>query len=492
MAMIESIRLAPTLAGTGPVVNGCRPSAGPGFAELVAQGETPAGVETPPGVHAPPGGTAGRTEGANPDVQTAQANSPDSPPDSASDSKEPGDTPAVAACPPYVAVLELLAQISFGQPTETTQAMTAAPRTVVALLPAEAAPTEQLPNVGGRLEADAPKFHVGTSLLSSEQAEALNITRVETATMPGVAPSGDALASAVPPPSVPASAATEPAPSEPGPAPNRGAASTNGTVGQPVNSEGPPPLIADGTSAHEGVAAAEAAEPTAAALWHDRHSVVVDAAPSERTDVVATGADMQMDSIPGDSDGNREGGAETLSHTHTAASLRHIAHPLDSPLVVGPGNEQHDESGPTHVQIARQIIERLDDLAVRGAGRRVTLELEPHGLGRVSIRLLSFGNAMEAAVVASDRSVGAALESAAPQLAAALRHRGIELASISVQHDATLDLSNGHSSRGHMYASDSDRRSANNLSLAGQTFAGSAPVVLRPILGSITELDVLA
>jgi flagellar hook-length control protein FliK len=98
---------------------------------------------------------------------------------------------------------------------------------------------------------------------------------------------------------------------------------------------------------------------------------------------------------------------------------------------------------------------------------------------------------MEAAMVASDRSVGAALESAAPQLAAALRHRGIELASISVQHDTNLDLSHGHWNRGHTYASDSDRRHANNLSLAEQSFPAPAPTVQRPKLGSITELDVL-
>jgi flagellar hook-length control protein FliK len=486
MATIESIRIAATLMGTGQAVHRSRSSEGSGFARLVGQ------EETPPGVQAPPGGKAGQTEGASPDVQTAPTNSPDSPPEYDSESEEPGDACAAAACPPYAAFFDVVASISYGQPIDAIQATAAEPTMKVALQPAEAAPNDQTLSAGGQLQADTPKFQVGTSVLTGAQAEALNITRVQTESVPKNSPNGDTLSVAESHNSSPVSTTMDPAPIERSPAPNSGAASVSGVVGQPAKPDGSPLLAANVTSGHEGTATGAQAEAPVAALKDDRSEVDVNRATSEGSDTAAAVGHMDVDAMADDSNTDRGGSEEFQPHPHSASALRHANHTIESRNIVAPEHGRPPDSGPSRIEIARQVIERLDSLVLAGAGRRVTLELEPHDLGRVSIRLLSFGNTMEAALVASDRSVGAALESAAPQLAAALRHRGIELASISVQHDATLDLSNGHSNRGHLYASDSDRRHANNLSLTGQPLEAPGPAVQRPILGSITELDVLA
>lgn len=248
MATIESIRIAATLMGTGQAVHRSRSSEGSGFARLVGQ------EETPPGVQAPPGGKAGQTEGASPDVQTAPTNSPDSPPEYDSESEEPGDACAAAACPPYAAFFDVVASISYGQPIDAIQATAAEPTMKVALQPAEAAPNDQTLSAGGQLQADTPKFQVGTSVLTGAQAEALNITRVQTESVPKNSPNGDTLSVAESHNSSPVSTTMDPAPIERSPAPNSGAASVSGVVGQPAKPDGSPLLAANVTSGHEGTA----------------------------------------------------------------------------------------------------------------------------------------------------------------------------------------------------------------------------------------------
>jgi len=169
--------------------------------------------------------------------------------------------------------------------------------------------------------------------------------------------------------------------------------------------------------------------------------------------------------------------------------VRHAARTPDL-APVGP-TETQPATEADRADVARQIIERLDTLALLGTGRRLSMELEPHGLGRVAIQLLSFGGAMEATFVASDREVRSALEGAAPQLAAALERRGIELASISVRHDAALDFSDGNWNRGRPFARDPERQDLGHRALAERPTSGPIAVARRQTYGSIAALDLL-
>lgn len=489
--MIEFMRASGALAGAWPVAGEPSASRGKPFAELVAE------QEAPPGVHAPPGGKTGQAEGASTNSQIALTISPDSPPPAEPSPEEPTEPSAgdPLQTQPWAMVAMASLRIAPDSPAEALSAVPnpAAVAPSVPDLSANAVVALPEPPAAGQLEADSPKFQVGTTLLPENQVEALNVTRIATepvsATSLGAGPvASDPLSETA------KTAVTASSSAEAGQNPAGTGSATAGPDRALEGGESSLPPSKEGSGKPVLSNRQWFGDPVEAAARDGVHVEAVgieERAANGASELTLDSAGMGPDSITsfGDFDRNPGGGGDSQLPAQHPTDVRHAVRTPDS-APLGP-TETQPATEADRADVARQIIERLDTLALLGTGRRVTMELEPHGLGRVAIQLLSFGGAMEATLVASDREVKSALEGAAPQLGAALERRGIELASISVRHDATLDFSDGNWNRGRPFTRDPERQDLSHRAMAERPTSGPIAVARRQTFGSIAALDLL-
>ncbi|GEM_PF-4389261 len=134
--------------------------------------------------------------------------------------------------------------------------------------------------------------------------------------------------------------------------------------------------------------------------------------------------------------------------------------------------------------VVRQVADRIENMVAARPRDGVTIHMEPHELGTVTLVVKGLASALDVQVTASDERVRQSLDASRPELAQALAPRGIGLREIRVEHVPST------TSPSSSTTADSGSGSSQNRSGSGSSqpqprqspaaFRTSAPATPRP------------
>jgi hypothetical protein len=121
-------------------------------------------------------------------------------------------------------------------------------------------------------------------------------------------------------------------------------------------------------------------------------------------------------------------------------------------------------------EVVRQVLDRLEALAASNSERRVTVHLDPHDFGSITLVVGRRGGEVDAEIYASNDRVREALEAHRPTLQSGLENRGIQLSTMTVGSELPHGSSRQHQSppetgQRHFFHPRQEQALASSLSL---------------------------